>query len=209
MSPCQALGEEASYTRCTYPASAHGSPACVATSVQVFPPANNHTDLSLTFIDWAPPPADGSMGLWRETILTSSPCSVVVRYPVVSTVLSGSDDALTAHLTVSFELTNVASTDVTGLLHVLIPVAADTQSRVTVPAQSSIIVTFDNNTISGLNVANPSLWWPAQMGAPTLHNVTAWFIASSGAQSGDQASYVLDALLCVRDCGFSNSSWQS
>lgn len=53
-----------------------------------FPPTNKDTDLAITFVDWAPPPPDNSMGIWREIELSFLPGKVAVRYPSVSTILS-------------------------------------------------------------------------------------------------------------------------
>lgn len=38
---------------------------------RVFPPDNNDTDLSISFIDWSPHPPDGSMGIWRDVLVSS------------------------------------------------------------------------------------------------------------------------------------------
>jgi exo-1,4-beta-D-glucosaminidase len=158
----------------------------------VFPPANNNTDLSITFIDWAPPPADGTLGLWRDVAVTATPAGVVTRYPVVATSLSTGSAGPVAHLTVSLEVTNLAPGPVTGTLTVVttVPGLPPLTTSLTVPGGATVLVTFDNATYPALNVASPGLWWPAQMmlpaaAPPTLYNLTAWFTCdATGASSG-------------------------
>lgn len=168
-----------------------GSTATVAVEVfraydNVFPPSNNNTDLSITFIDWAPPPADGNLGLWRDALVTTTPCGVVTRYPVVATSLSTDGNTTTAHLSVSVELTNLRDQAVSGTLAVALSLQTiSLTTSVTLPPGATVTVTWDNTTVAALNVVNPGLWWPAQMLLPSttppqLYNITAWFKGADG-----------------------------
>ena len=148
---------------------------------QVFPPDNNHTDLSLTFIDWAPPPADGSMGVWRGVDFVFTDYPILTRYPVVSTVLTGSGANLTAHLTVNIELTNIGDSDFTGLVEIsLFPPQYAFGATVTVHPGQSYILGFSYKDYPELSIKNPSLWWPKQMGPQTMHTMLVQFRTEHG-----------------------------
>jgi exo-1,4-beta-D-glucosaminidase len=46
-------------------------------------------------------------------------------------------------------------------------------------AGQSLRALFNASDFSALSVRNPSLWWPWQMGEPTLHNLTLTFIVGN------------------------------
>jgi exo-1,4-beta-D-glucosaminidase len=141
-----------------------------ALAVQVFSPTD--TDLAITFVDWNPAPPDKNMGLFRGVdISTSGP--VALRYPaVVSKVDSPSNDK--AHLTVSALLKNGANHLVKGTLKGSIEKASFSQEVELAPGESKD-VTFTPEQFSQLNIDNPRLWWPAQMGKPELHSLSLEF----------------------------------
>ncbi len=139
-------------------------------AVEVFSPTD--TDLAITFVDWNPAPPDKNMGLWREVeIKTSGP--VAIRYPtVVSKVDSPDNDK--AHLTVTALLKNSTSQPVQGTLKGKIENVEFSQD-VELAAGESKDVTFTPEQFSQLNIDNPVLWWPAQMGKPNLHKLEMSF----------------------------------
>jgi exo-1,4-beta-D-glucosaminidase len=141
-----------------------------ALAVQVFSPTD--TDLAITFVDWNPAPPDKNMGLFRSVdISTSGP--VALRYPaVVSKVDSPANDK--AHLTVSARLKNGANHPVKGTLKGTIEKANFTQ-EVELAAGESKDVTFTPEQFPQLNIDNPRLWWPAQMGKPELYSLSLEF----------------------------------
>jgi exo-1,4-beta-D-glucosaminidase len=141
-----------------------------ALAVQVFSPTD--TDLAITFVDWNPAPPDKNMGLFRGVeISTSGP--VALRYPaVVSKVDSPANDK--AHLTVSALLKNGANHPVKGTLKGSIEKASFSQEVELAPGESKD-VTFTPEQFSQLNIDNPRLWWPAQMGKPELHSLSLEF----------------------------------
>jgi exo-1,4-beta-D-glucosaminidase len=154
-------------------------------------------DLGITWVDWAPAPHDGNMGLWRDVILTTiSPATpaVTCRYPGVHTRLS--TDHTSAQVEVSAELRNWGPTPQSGHFQVQLgtlgtasvavhlPAAAqltksphptDKNAASAAPPSATRLVSL-NISLSGLTDAE--LWWPWQMGRPTLHNLTMGFAAA-------------------------------
>ena len=139
-------------------------------AVEVWAPTE--TDLAITFVDWNPAPPDKNMGLWRGVeITTSGP--VAVRYPtVVSKVDSPANNQ--AHLTVSALVKNAANHPVKGTLKGRIEKIEFSQEVELSPGESKD-VTFDPAKFPQLNLANPRLWWPAQMGKPELYSLNMQF----------------------------------
>jgi exo-1,4-beta-D-glucosaminidase len=139
-------------------------------AVQVFSPTD--TDLAITFVDWNPAPPDKNMGLFRDVdIATSGP--VALRYPaVVSKVDSPANDK--AHLTVTALLKNAASHPVKGMLKGQIEKTEFSQEVELAPGESKD-VTFTPEQFPQLNIENPRLWWPAQMGKPERYSLSLEF----------------------------------
>ena len=141
-----------------------------ALAVQVFSPTD--TDLAITFVDWNPAPPDKNMGLFRDVeISTSGP--VALRYPaVLSKVDSPANDK--AHITVSALLKNAANRPVKGTLRGRIEKTDFSQEIELTPGESKD-VTFTPEQFPQLNIDNPRLWWPAQMGKPELYSLSLEF----------------------------------
>ena len=133
-------------------------------AVEVFSPTD--TDLAITFVDWNPAPPDKNMGLWRGVeVVASGP--VALRYPTaVSTVDSPANDK--AHLTVTALLKNGTNQPVKGTLKARIEKIEVSQDVELAPGESKDAV-FSPEQFPQLNLDNPRLWWPTQMGKPELY----------------------------------------
>ncbi len=139
-------------------------------AVQVFAPTEN--DLAITFVDWNPAPPDKNMGLWREVYLTTSG-PVALRYPtVVSKLNLPANDS--AQLTVTAQLKNGSSQPVKGKLKGQIENLSFEQ-EVELAANESKDITFTPDKFPQLVLSNPRLWWPAQMGKPSLYSLKMQF----------------------------------
>jgi len=139
-------------------------------AVEVYAPTEN--DLAITFVDWNPAPPDKEMGLWRDVYFTTS-APVAIRYPTVLTHFdSPSNDP--AHLTVTALLKNGGNQPVKGSLKGKIENIEFAQD-VELAAGESKDVTFEPDKFPQLNLANPRLWWPAQMGTPNLYTLNLEF----------------------------------
>src|SRR5580658_84304 len=139
-------------------------------AVQVWAPTES--SLAITFVDWNPAPPDKNMGLWREVYLTTSG-PVALRHPaVLSKVDSPANDA--AHLTVTAQLKNASAQPVSGTLKGKIENIEFAQPVELASGQSKDVV-FSPAQYPQLNLSNPRLWWPAQMGTPNLYDLTLSF----------------------------------
>eukprot|EP01127_Copromyxa_protea_P003105 TRINITY_DN12975_c0_g1_i1.p1 TRINITY_DN12975_c0_g1~~TRINITY_DN12975_c0_g1_i1.p1 ORF type:complete len:849 (-),score=178.09 TRINITY_DN12975_c0_g1_i1:68-2257(-) len=136
---------------------------------RVFPLGTNDTDLSVSFIDWAPHPQDGSMGLWREIIVETT-SAISVRYPLVSTQLTEARDH--ASLTVMLEAQNWQNKVVEGVVEVILEDIGTVSKTLTFQPNEVKQVVFTPQDFPILNVNEPVLWWPWQMGDPKLFNIT-------------------------------------
>ena len=139
-------------------------------AVQVWAPTEH--SLAITFVDWNPAPPDKEMGLWREVYLTTSG-PVALRHPaVLSKVDSPANSA--AHLTVTAELKNASDHPVAGTLQGKIE-GIEFAQPVELAAGESKDVFFAPDQYPQLNLSNPRLWWPRQMGTPNLYDLTLSF----------------------------------
>ncbi|MDR3717365.1 MAG: hypothetical protein P4K98_01085 [Bryobacteraceae bacterium] len=143
-------------------------------AVEVFPPTPE--DLAITFVDWNPAPPDKGMGIWRDVYLTASG-PVSIRFPQVITKLDlpATDKA---HLTVTAELRNTTSHTVKGVLSGEIEDIRFSQN-VSIEREETKVVTFTPEQFAQLNVANPRLWWPAQVGPQNLYGLKLQFEADN------------------------------
>src|SRR5271157_3697596 len=125
-------------------------------------------DLGISFVNWNPNPPDRSMGLFREVYVSASG-PVALRFPAV---ISHLDLPATdkAHLTVTSELKNAVETTVKGTLRGKIEKIEFSQEVELGPHETRDVV-FDPGRFPQLNLTNPRLWWPAQMGTPNLYEM--------------------------------------
>ncbi len=89
-----------------------------------------------------------------------------------------------AHLTVRAELQNASNAPVKGTLHGKIlgaaaPIEFSQDVELKAGERRAIVITPES--APSLNVQNPRLWWPYQMGEPYLHKLTLEFVPDKGA----------------------------
>ncbi len=135
-----------------------------ALAVEVFAPQKS--DLAITLVDWGPMPPDKEMGIWRDVHITATG-PVVVRFPAVFTKLNlpATDRA---ELTVRAELKNLTDQPVQGVLKGKVE-AIEFSQPVKLAAHETQVVRFTPENFAQLKMANPRLWWPAQLGAQNLY----------------------------------------
>ncbi|HXM09565.1 MAG TPA: glycoside hydrolase family 2 protein [Terriglobales bacterium] len=139
-------------------------------AVQVWAPSEN--SLAITFVDWNPAPPDKNMGLWREVYLTTSG-PVALRHPAIFSKVDSPANQV-SHLTVTAQLKNASDQPVKGTLQGRIENIEFTQP-VELGAGESKDIVFSPAQYPQLNLNNPRLWWPAQMGTPNLYDLTLSF----------------------------------
>jgi len=144
-------------------------------AVEVSAPHAN--ELGITWVDWNPTPPDKDMGLWQEVVLSATG-PVAIRHPAVETKLDlpAIDHA---HLTVRAELQNASNAPVKGTLHGSIlgttsPIEFSQAIELKPGEHRDMAITPDQVPL--LNVQNPRLWWPYQMGEPFLYTLALKFI---------------------------------
>ncbi|HKF24335.1 MAG TPA: beta galactosidase jelly roll domain-containing protein, partial [Candidatus Acidoferrum sp.] len=145
------------------------------------------SELGITWVDWNPAPPDKDMGLWQEVVVSSSG-PVALRHPAVETRLELPKAEL-AHLTVRAYARNATSEPVKGTLRGKIEgggLAVDFSQEVALAGNESKEITVSPESVPGLNLLRPKLWWPYQMGEPFLHRLTLEFVASDRTVSDTQ-----------------------
>jgi len=144
-------------------------------------------ELGITFVDWNPTPPDKDMGLWQEVVLSASG-PVAVRHPFVETKLDlPSRDV--ARLTVRAELRNTLDKAVRGALRGRIlgggtPIEFSLPVELVAGESKEVAATPEEH--ASLVVKKPNLWWPYQMGAPSLHTLLLDFVTADGVSSDPQ-----------------------
>jgi len=139
-------------------------------AVEVFPPTPE--DLAITFVDWNPAPPDKGMGIWRDVYLTASG-PVAIRFPQVITKLD-LPDVDKARLTVMAELHNTTGRAVKGVLSGDIENIHFSQN-VALERDQTKVIAFTPDEFAQLTIANPRLWWPAQVGPQNLYELKLQF----------------------------------
>src|ERR1700687_188536 len=137
-----------------------------ALAVEVFAPHQH--DLAINWVDWNPAPPDKDMGLWQAVTVRASG-AVALRHPqVVSEFDLPSLDV--AHLTVMAEVRNAASHDVRAVIRGSMAGLTSSQP-VVLRANQTKTVSFTPKQFPQLNVKQPRVWWPSELGKPELHDL--------------------------------------
>src|SRR5664279_432231 len=133
-------------------------------AIEVFPPTPE--DLAITWVDWAPSPPDKNTGLFRDVYLTASG-PVELRFPYVANKLDEKFEA--AQITPVVEAWNATGHAVTADVTWEIE-GKKVHQQVALEGGQKMTVTFDPAQFRELAVKNPKLWWPAELGTPTLYH---------------------------------------
>jgi exo-1,4-beta-D-glucosaminidase len=140
-------------------------------AVQVWAPTED--SLAITFVDWNPAPPDKNMGLWREVYLAASG-PVALRHPAVFSKVESQAGTSAAQLTVTAQVKNATDQPAKGTLKGKLEDIKFEQVVELKPHEAKDVV-FAPAQYSQLNLTHPRLWWPAQMGAPNLYELTMRF----------------------------------
>jgi exo-1,4-beta-D-glucosaminidase len=156
-----------------------GKPNVVA--VETFAPTEK--DLGINWVDWNPCPPDKDMGLWGAVdLVTRGP--VALRSPMAVTHFT--DASLKeADLTVYSELHNASDQPIKGTVTGTVAGIRIEQPVELHPHEDKTVV-FDPETYKQLQVKNPAVWWPYQMGTPHLETLALRFV--EGGKVSDEKS---------------------
>lgn len=140
-------------------------------AVETFAPTE--TDLGINWVDWNPCPPDKDMGLWGPVdLLTSGP--VALRSPLAVTHFTDASRKQ-ANLTVYSELHNASDHAVHGTVTGTVAGIKIEQPVELQPGEDKTVV-FDPGKYRQLQVKDPNVWWPYQMGTPHLEELTLRFV---------------------------------
>ncbi len=132
-------------------------------AVEALPPKPG--DFSTGFVDWNPPPPDRNMGVFRDVRLRLCE-GVSIENPFVQTNLENPDQAV---LTVTAALANHTNRSISGILEGRIGAIGFSRAVAIEPRGRSKIEFTD------INIANPRLWWPHDLGTPHLYDLHLTF----------------------------------
>jgi exo-1,4-beta-D-glucosaminidase len=134
--------------------------------------AQTEKDLGINWVDWNPAPPDKDMGLWRPVYLQDSG-PVTIRDPqVVTHFPTSSLDQ--ANLAVEAELHNTAKEQMTGYIDGHFDGVHFRHTYILKPNETRT-VRFLSDEYPQLQIKNPKLWWPYQMGPQNLHELSLRF----------------------------------
>jgi exo-1,4-beta-D-glucosaminidase len=136
-------------------------------AIKIAPPV--HGDLTLGFVDWNPEAPDKNMGLWRGVRLKSTGPVVISHSNVRSNVNTETLDK--ASLIFSVIATNLSGQEQETVIRAKFPDAEISKTTKLQPGEEREII-FSPDQYDALNIENPELWWPNNMGDQHLHNLT-------------------------------------
>ncbi|KPL15643.1 MAG: hypothetical protein AMS26_07115 [Bacteroides sp. SM23_62] len=139
-------------------------------AVEIFPP--EWGDLSIGFVDWNPWPPDNNMGLWRPVkLLKTGP--VALKNVFVKPSLD-TETLKEASLTISADLINHSDKKLSGQVEIQMIGFRIRQDFSLDPHETKTIF-FSPSDYPELNLKDPELWWPNNLGDPNLYqmNITA------------------------------------
>jgi exo-1,4-beta-D-glucosaminidase len=135
-------------------------------AVEVFAPEVK--DLALTWVDWSPMPPDKNMGLYQPvSVVLSGP--VALHGPQVTSRVAPTLDR--ARVTVFVEARNPGDREQQVAVRGKIEGASFERTLWLNPGETRL-VEFDPDTFPQLILPNPRLWWPYQMGAHSLYELS-------------------------------------
>jgi exo-1,4-beta-D-glucosaminidase len=139
-------------------------------ALEIFAPTEK--ELGINLVDWSPMPPDKNMGVWGDVFITTSG-PVSVRHPQVITRFP--DRSLNqADLTVMAQIHNASTKPVSGVAEGVVDLVSIRQDVTLQPGETRSL-RFYPDKYPQLRIKNPRLWWPIEMGEPTLHDVKVKF----------------------------------
>ncbi|MBN2214043.1 MAG: glycoside hydrolase family 2 [Bacteroidales bacterium] len=145
-------------------------------AVEIYPP--EWGDLTIGFVDWNPWPPDNNMGLWRPVKLLKTG-KVALKNVFVKPSLN-TETLKEARLDVSADLVNHSDDVLTGQVEVQLEELNIRQDFSIDPHELKTIV-FSPADYPGLILRNPRIWWPNNLGDPSLYQMRIKVIQDSAA----------------------------
>lgn len=152
-----------------------------ALAVEVYPPQPG--EFTMGFVDWNPLPPDRNMGIFREVKLRRSGAVSLEDVFVQSTV--NLKTLKEASLAITADLVNRSDRTTTGTLRGDIGSIQFSVPYSLAPGETKVL-RFTPETHAALRIRNPRLWWPHNLGEPSLY--TLHLVVSEGTHASDQQS---------------------
>lgn len=143
-------------------------------AVEVFPPQPGQ--FSIGFVDWNHKVPDSNMGLFRPVSLDIFDV-VHIYNPFIETKVDLKSLQF-ADLQVSAELRNYSHSEVNGILKGRIG-TIEFEKKVSLSANRQDKVTFGIDDFPSLQIQNPKLWWPNNLGKANLYQLELEFISNN------------------------------
>ncbi len=129
-------------------------------------PPNPDKDLTFSWVDWNPWPADLNLGLWKDAYLSFHQGVQVESAWVETHLPSASPDQ--AQVKIHINVHSAQNQDQSGTLAVSLG-EHTLREKIFIKANETRKFTLP------ITVDHPRLWWPAQMGAPNLYRLKVKF----------------------------------
>ncbi len=134
-------------------------------AVEIFAPQPD--DLAMTFIDWSPVPPDDSMGIWQPVFLQVSE-EISIKNTFVRSKLSKQNQQ--AELLITAEVYNDAEEEKSvSLVGEIENKTFEKTVIIGAKIKEKVLITVEDCPELQLN--NPRIWWPYQMGTPDLYKL--------------------------------------
>ena len=139
-------------------------PSTNVLALEVTPPGPG--DFSTGFVDWNIDPPDNNMGIFREVTLYVNR-GVSIEHPFVDPQFN-TDEPSWASLTITADVVNHSKKKINGVLNASVD-SLQVSMPVTLAAGERKTVTFSPHEHLELNIRDPQLWWPNNLGKPSLY----------------------------------------
>ncbi len=153
-------------------------------AVEIIPPVRG--DLTIGYVDWNPWPADNNMGIWRPVKLLKTGGVSLKHVFVKPKVDVETLDEST--LTISALISNHLNEKVEGDVICKIEDISISQSF-TLEANEIREIIFDPSDFHELNIRNPRLWWPNNLGNPELYTLNIEAHINSGISDSHEVRF--------------------
>lgn len=155
-----------------------------AIAVEVFGPEPH--DLSIMWVDWNPTPPDKNMGLWGAVYLTDTG-PLALRHPHVAPRLAV-PGLERAELSVTAEVWNTTDRPVRGTVRGSIE-SVHFSSEVSLAPREKTHVRFTPQTVRGLTIDAPRVWWPYRHGKQELYTLGLQVDVGGRVSDRDQVTF--------------------
>lgn len=153
-------------------------------AVEIIPPMPG--DFSIGFVDWNIYPPDQNMGIFREVKLHING-GVSIENPFVETKVD-LDSLKEAALTISAELVNNGRQGVSGILEGSLGNNGVSKPFALAPGERKKMI-FKPEEFPDLQIRDPELWWPYQLGNPAMHSLILSAQTDTGLSDQQEVSF--------------------